>query len=953
MPALLSRQRLNPLLGLCLAFVFVACATVPDTGPQPVKSANDSYQYRLVTLPNEMEVLLISDPDTVKAAASLDIGVGSGDNPRGRGGLAHFLEHMLFLGTDKYPDPAEYEEYITEHGGSRNAYTAYENTNYFFDINADYLPEALDRFAQFFIAPRFDAAYVEREKNAVEAEFQMGLKSDPRRGLDVLQSVMNPAHPYSEFTVGSLETLADRPGSSVRDELISFYNANYSANVMRLVVLGSQSLDELEAMVAPLFSAVPNTSHEREDFSAPLFAPGSLPLFVQIQPQATLRQLDLAFPIPDYRKAYDVKPVSYLGNLVGHEGGGSLLSQLKAEGLAEGLSAGGGLSWPGGGLFNVSISLTERGVQEHQRVVALFFAYMDTLREEGPRQRLYDEQARIAELGFRFKQQGNPINYVSSIASGMHEYAPEDVLRGPFMMERYDQEMINSLLQDITANNAVITLSDKSVHTDEVSPYYEVPYSRQTLSAGELAAWLQPVQAARFHLPEPNEFIAQDVALVPLARDHPTLPAVALQSERQKIWFLQDDEFRLPKGATYINFRSPEVGQSAMQTASAVLYTAVLKDDVNEFTYPALLAGLSFDFYKHAQGISLRVRGYNDKQTLLLKELLAVVARPDFDPQRFEDIRKDMIRALENRVAGRPAGQAMADLREAMLYGEWGEQALIAALDKLDMEDVKAYAKQFWAGATAEVLIYGNYDKGFVQDVSSMLATIVPAGPVPALPDLRVLKLAAGESLQYRVDIPHDDSVVAWYLQGAANEWDDRAAAALTAQVMKSGFFQQLRTEQQLGYIASAFAWPQLEVPGLVMLIQSPVASANDVYQAMDKFMQSLPAQLDEEQFARHKAALLSDIRRPDKNMWERANFYWQSIATKQFDFDGRLKMAAAVESFTLADWESYYRRVFLTRPHSLQVVAPGRWETVPEGEFQDYDSAGEIKRDNDSYLIH
>ena len=105
-----------------------------------------------------------------------------------------------------------------------------------------------------------------------------------------------------------------------------------------------------------------------------------------------------------------------------------------------------------------------------------------------------------------------------------------------------------------------------------------------------------------------------------------------MQSDRQKIWFLQDDQFRVPKGATYINFRSPEVGQSASQTAAAVLYTAVLKDNVNEFTYPALLAGLSFNFYKHAQGISLRITGYNDKQALLLQDLLAVVADPAFDP---------------------------------------------------------------------------------------------------------------------------------------------------------------------------------------------------------------------------------------------------------------------------------------------------------------------------------
>ena len=948
MPTFSLRQGLYTLPGLLIALFFVACSTLPQGGDQPLKSANDDYQYRLLTLPNEMEVLLISAPDTVKAAASLDIAVGSGDNPAGRGGLAHFLEHMLFLGTDKYPDPAEYEEYITEHGGTRNAYTSFENTNYFFDVNAAYLPEALDRFAQFFIAPRFDAAYVEREKNAVEAEFQMGLKSDSRRGLDVLQTVINPAHPYSQFTVGSLETLADRPDSSVRDELIRFYKAKYSANAMRLVVLGSEPLNQLESMVAPLFSAVPNTALEQQVISAPLFAPGSLPMLVTITPQATLRQLDLSFPIADYRAAYDVKPVSYLGNLVGHEGEGSLLSQLKSAGLAEGLSAGSGLAWAGGGMFSVSITLTEQGVADYEQVLQLFFAYMDMLRDAGAQPWLYSEQARLADLSFRFKQETDPINYVSGVAAGMHHFSPVDVLRGPYMMDRYDEAMINSLLQQVTASNVLITLSDKSVVTNEVSPYYQVPYSRQSVAKEQVAAWERALEPELFHLPAANEFIAQDVALVQLPAQKQALPTVALQRERQKIWFLQDDEFRVPKGATYINFRSPEVGQSAEQSASAVLYTAVLKDDVNEFAYPALLAGLNFEFYKHAQGISLRISGYNDKQALLLQELLGRVADPAFDPQRFDNIRLDMIRALQNSVAGRPANQVMDDLREALLYGEWGEQALIAALEQMDLAAMQDYARRFWASATAEALIYGNYEPDFVEQVSAMLTRVIPATP-----DLQVLKLAAGERLLYEVDVPHDDSVVAWYLQGAANEWPDRAATVLAGQIMKSGFFQQLRTDQQLGYVVSAFPWPQLEIPGLVMLIQSPVASSGQVYSAMRSYLESVPGALDEEQFSRHKAALVSDILRPDKNLWERADFYWSSIATRQLDFDGRQKLAEAVEAFDLDSWREYYQRVFVSQPHSLQVIAPGRWEQTPQGETAEYDSATAIKRGHATYLVN
>ncbi len=955
MSALYLRQGRMPLLCVLVVLVttvIVSCAGLPDTSGQPAKSPNDDYQYRLLTLDNDLEVLLICDPDTPKAAAALDVMVGSGDNPAGRGGLAHFLEHMLFLGTDKYPDAAEYEQYITEHGGSRNAYTSFEHTNYFFDVNAPFLPEALDRFAQFFIAPRFDTQYVDREKNAVEAEYQMGLKSDPRRGLDVLQEVMNPVHPYSQFSVGSLDTLADRPGSSVRDELISFYEKHYSANAMRLVVLGSESLDELEALVTPMFSLIPNKSFQHEVIEPPLFVQGALPMFVQVQPLATLRQLQVSFPINDYRELYSEKPVSYLGNLVGHEGQGSLLSQLKAEGLAESLSAGAGLGWRGGALFSVSITLTEKGAADYNRVLQLFYAYMDMLRDKGPAEWLYAEQSRLADLSFRFREQVSPVNYVSGLAGGMQTYNAEDILRGPYIMDHYDDDVLLELLGRIVPDNALVILDDKNVTTDRVSEHYRVHYARQAVSPEQLAAWQSTANAGALHLPAPNEFIAEDTSLVSLAADNPAVPEVALQNARQKIWFLQDDDFRLPKGATYINFRSPEVGQSVEQTAAAVLYTALLMDELNEFAYPARLAGLSFTFYKHAQGISLRMSGYNDKQIVLLQQLLAAIARPAFDQQRFDNIRQDMIRSLRNTVAKRPSSQIMDDLREALLFGEWGEQAMISALEQQSLDGLRDYAGLFWSTATAEVLIYGNYEPGSVAQLSDMIAGIISARPAPIMPDLKILKLSGGESLQYAVDVPHDDSVVAWYLQGEGDSWRDRAATALTAQVMKSGFFQQLRTEQQLGYVAAAFAWPQMDVPGLVMLIQSPVADAKTVAGAMQVFMQGVESGLDEAQFERHQAALVSDILRPDKNLWERAEFYWQSIARKQLDFAGRADLAEAVESFTLQSWLSYYNRVFLQRRHSLQVVTPGRWDDLPEGDFSRYNSADAIKSGHDAYIV-
>jgi insulysin len=940
------------LFAVCISLTLASCAGVPQGTGQPLQSPNDDYQYRILTLENDLQVLLISDPDAPKAAASLTVMVGSGDNPPGRGGLAHFLEHMLFLGTDKYPDAAEYEEYITEHGGSRNAYTAFDHTNYFFDVNAEHLTESLDRFAQFFIAPRFDSAYVDREKNAVQAEYQMGLKSDGRRGLDVLQEVMNPEHPYSQFSVGSLETLADRDGSAVRQELLAFYAKYYSANIMRLVVLGSESLDELQTLVTPMFSQIPNNSFRHKLIKAPAFAGDSLPMLVSVKPLATLRQLEVSFPIADYRDKYRTKPLSYLGNIVGHEGEGSLLSQLKSEGLAESLGAGSALGWRGGSMFSIGISLTEKGVAERDRVLQLVFAYLDMLRGKGPRDWLYQEQARLAELSFRFREPGSAMRYVSALSSGMHYYRPQDVLKGPYLMDEYDPAMLAEVLDALSAENALVVFNDQSAITDRISEHYQVPYARAPLdiAAVSLAANDEVRQSLR--LPTPNEFVTEDVSLVSLPDVLPKIPSVHSEEGRQKVWYMPDAQYRVPKGVIAVRFRSTEVGETPEQAALAALYTAVLMDAVNEFSYPARLAGLNFGFNAQTRGITLKVSGYNDKQLLLLGRLLEAVHDAEFDPQRFSDIRDDMVRALKNTAAKRPSSQVMNDLEEALRRGKWGEDALIGPLENASLESMGRYIASFWENATAEALLYGNYDAGLADDLSKMLDSVISTAPAPALPAARVLKLGADVSVQYEVAVAHDDSVVAWYLQGAGISWKDKAATALTAQIMKSGFFQQLRTEQQLGYVVSAFNWPQQTIPGLVMLIQSPVADAPAVADAMEAFLAEVPQELSEEQFARHKEALRSEILRPHKNLSERAEFYWSSIAYQRLKFDGRESVAAALDALSYEDWQTYFSEVFLGGGHSLRVVSPGKWGQSPAGAKAVYDSAQKLKQALPSYQL-
>lgn len=329
-------------LAIGFATLFTACAWLPIEQTGIVVPDTDERLYRHIELENGLSVVLVSDADADKAAASLDVRVGSRQDPAEWEGLAHFLEHMLFLGTEAYPEPGEYQAFIAANGGSHNAYTAFEHTNYFFDIEPAQLAAALDRFSAFFKSPLFNPEYVSREVNAVHSEYRARINNDRRRVMDVFKEVVNPEHPFASFSVGSLDTLLDSGEEALRQALLDFYAQWYSADIMSLTVLGRESLDELEAMVRQRFAEVPDRDVKLQAISEPLFSEQQLPMWVNIKPEQELRELSISFPLPDLSEHYRTSPLNYIGNLIGHEGEGSLLSLLKALGWAESLSAGGG-----------------------------------------------------------------------------------------------------------------------------------------------------------------------------------------------------------------------------------------------------------------------------------------------------------------------------------------------------------------------------------------------------------------------------------------------------------------------------------------------------------------------------------------------------------------------------------------------------------------------------------
>jgi len=886
-----------------------------------IKSANDDRGYRPLTLANGLRALVVSDSGTDKGAAALVVLRGSYDDPEKRQGLAHFLEHMLFIGTEKYPEVDGYQSFLATHGGSSNAYTAGEHTNYFFDVAADQLDAALDRFAQFFISPLLDSAYVEREKNAVHSEYQLQLKDDGWRGFAVQKKSMNPKHPGSKFNIGNLKTL----GGNVGDDLVEFFKKAYSADQMLLVVLGSQSLDELETLVTSKFNAIAN--HEIGERAAlpEVVRRDLLPIEVRYRTIKDTRTLSYSFPVPSLDAHYQVKPGAYIANLLGHEGEGSLYSQLRLAGLVESVAASNQRFDQDNSFLSIDIELTQAGVAQVQTITEALFDYLELVKAEGINRWRYDEQAAFAQLAFRYREKGSAMGFVYSLAPVLAQYPIEQVLTGPQLMQRFDADLIRSYLNWMRPDNVVVTLAGQAVATNLVEPYFDVPYA------------LEPT-VVKFHeapdpaqkLPGANPFVPSQLAL--LESDAQT-PTIAVQSPGLSLWSAPDTHFGTPRASLFLEIAVAGGNMNAADSAAAQLYARLVQDKLNASLYAAQLAGLGYQIGSNGVGFNIDIAGYSDKQALLLERVLTALTSLKISPDRLNLLRTELVTGWNNFRSERPYSQAWSALTVRLNDTSFAPEELATALSNITAAKLSAWRDAKFARVGVIGLAHGNLSRERVKSVAALVSKRLRLAEVVAV-EPTIAAISGVQTQQVLVD--HDDSATVIYLQGRDTSLPEQARFGFASQLIRSPYFTALRTERQLGYVVAATNSRMYKTPGLVFVVQSPVASNAEVVAATrefaDDYVDTLAA-MSSQEFAAAKSGYLSQLLEKDKNQYGRSQRYWRDLLLDITNFDGREQLAAQVKTLDQTTMVATMRELAgALRSNYLLVTSPGKFKSVAYG---------------------
>ena len=913
-------SRLKPIQFLFITLVLIYFPLISSA--QVIHSSFDQREFRAFTLPNQLQVLLISDPTAEKAAASMDVAVGSGANPEAIPGLAHFLEHMLFLGTEQFPEADSYQSFISANGGSFNAFTAYENTNYFFDIRPQSLPGALDRFSRFFIDPLFSPDYVDRERHAVESEFQARRRDDRRRAHEVTKQVMNPEHAWSRFAVGDLRSLSDTDDLSIRDALIQLYYQYYSANLMSLVVSGPQSLDELQELVEMRFSDIANFNANRFVDQVPLFSDDTLPLQLEIQTLRQQRSLSLLFPIDPIRDHWRTKPQYFIASLLGYEGEGSLFALLKEQELANSLSAFTAIDLPNQAAFQISIDLTEKGLTEVDAIVEQVFAYIALLRDEGVDEALYEEIRQLADLEFTFRDQPPAIREVMRLAQLQQTYPAEYLLKGPYLLEVFEPELIEQFLDQLNPNNLLLTLQHPEVEAEHVELRYNAGYRFFPIADERTLAWSSPSAHSALTLRSLNPFMPQSIDLVVREDQASETPIRLIDEPGFTLWFQQDQQFLRPRADLFVAIMTHLAMASAENAVMLDLYARLLNDQLNAQLYDASLAGLNVSIYPHLRGVSMQLSGYNDKQPVMLETLIQAMHNPDITASRFERVTTQAQEQLINQRQEGPYQLAMQHLFTSLM-SRWSPEDRLEALESITPEQLEQFLTELFIETEVRVLAHGNLTSDTALAMGQMIQDdlLIHSQPVSGI-RVPVVKVPEQEKLTDTLLLEHSDATLIRYLQGSDTSLIQRAKVALLNEVISTPFYSQLRTQKQLGYIVFANYLPMSDVPGIALIVQSPVADPVKLEDYYDQFLQQTYEdlnQLTDQQLDEFRQGLQSRLLQPDLRLSERSQRYWRELdRDNQFTTHlllaeevGKVTREALIEQLSLLQQREYQIRSF------------------------------------------
>lgn len=505
---------------------------------------NDKRDIRGLTLNNGINIVLVSDPDTKNSSCS--VGVHAGYLEDTFEGTAHFLEHLLFMGSKKFPSQNMYHSYIQNSGGIDNAFTGDNITCYYLELESEFLEKGIEMLSWFFREPLLDMKHINSEREIINSEHQKNILSDVWIMDDIFKKFIKKSK-YSNFGTGNSESLKD----ITKEDIMNFYNTYYTTDNLYVCIVDRTDIKTMNAKYLKFFEEIPEKKYtgKTDRFSKSKLdtVTENLIVFKSIS-QYNFLNYYIILSCNEHNQL-DVQLINFLSYLIGSEYTHSFCYYLKENEIASNVRVTVDYYYDYEAILTINITLIKDDIDKFVQIGIYLNSLLNKISEltEDEFKKLYDNYRKINLLHSLYNNRQNATEVSNDIIDNLikgenclcviRKHAVPEFKKAIF--DKF-KEMLEDIEIKITTN---LNIEKRKESDFLISEHYKTRYYITNYD-------IKISKTEKIHYNFNELIIYSDISIklspVPSSIDKKEIPKLIFRNEFRDVYLLEHNKYEKP-----------------------------------------------------------------------------------------------------------------------------------------------------------------------------------------------------------------------------------------------------------------------------------------------------------------------------------------------------------------------------------------------------------------------
>lgn len=834
---------------------------------------NEHKHFYKFNLNNDIPVIYVKDNNLDNPAFYLGVSVGYFSDPIETPGLAHFLEHLIFMGSSKYPKENYFNERLSEYNGMTNAYTDTNKTVYYFSCTFNGFKEILNIFFNLIKSPLLSQSSQEREVLAVNSEHEKNILNDSWRYYRLLGILSNKDHPLYKFGTGNKETLNKK---TVIKQVRDFFNTFYHSKNYFICLAGKENKKYYQDLLNSTFGTLETSpSKTKNIYNLNLPFPEHSK-YIYLPSENNSKKISLIWSLPWIEKS--MNPLSLINEVMTNLKINSLQKILLNNKLIK--SMGLSLDDDSGNFIIVMIviNLSKDGISQISKIISIVKNYLEFISKQNLNH-LINEFKNKNIINFNYNTNLGSFDLISEIIESMIE--TNEPLFYHYDYSNLKQTNIQSILSQLNSiepnvllqlpQNEFNKINLKIIKHDE-EKYYNMKFS-----------YLEKPHSVKldidFEIPTKNKYLQTPQMI--------TTPDTKLVKIKNNYYHF-NSSWKTPISYISIIIDYPYFKNNLLAINQTIL---ILDYQIKEYFYDALLLDYNIDIlpYPHKNILLINISGYNSKNIDIINELFTKLKTFPNLQKYIELVNQEYKNSLEKYKTATPIELVREEFKTQILPNYFNRKYL---LDNYQEININKFSYLIDKIINSKKIFYqfGNFNKKLISN-NTFDINILPNNNLSNIAMIHPNKKEQNKAILISYNLGKYNLKIS-------------ALSTVLNNIMSEYFFDELRTKQQLGYLVKQYVDITNNNIYLIQIIQSQ-EDLNKIKNLIKQFNNNfliILQKMTETNITNIKNNLITTILSPFQSMEEQYSFEIKEIISNRLKFNRKKLLANEINKITQND---------------------------------------------------